>query len=184
MTFAWYGHLKFTDRPLWLAVIASWFILRAELQLEALWRRHRMGSGRELDRESRVPLLRPWRSLSDRKSPGGMRNDHTKPNDQGNKTIRQDRLELQVRSREGTSRRQVLIAREPPLFRFWHKAGVPIALSNLCYRGNSGHVRDGSLGCVLINPALKAPVAECPLRPKSDRDTALPRYDAMCHKRP
>lgn len=23
MTFAWYGHLKFTDRPLWLVVIAS-----------------------------------------------------------------------------------------------------------------------------------------------------------------
>ena len=26
MTFAWYGHLKFTDRPLWLAVTASWGI--------------------------------------------------------------------------------------------------------------------------------------------------------------
>jgi len=26
MTFAWYGHLKFTDRPLWLAVLASWGI--------------------------------------------------------------------------------------------------------------------------------------------------------------
>jgi uncharacterized protein (DUF486 family) len=26
MTFAWYGHLKFTDRPLWLVVIASWSI--------------------------------------------------------------------------------------------------------------------------------------------------------------
>ena len=26
MTFAWYGHLKFTDRPLWLVVIASWRI--------------------------------------------------------------------------------------------------------------------------------------------------------------
>ncbi|MBV9834028.1 MAG: DMT family protein [Alphaproteobacteria bacterium] len=26
MTFAWYGHLKFTDRPLWLVVIASWGI--------------------------------------------------------------------------------------------------------------------------------------------------------------
>src|ERR1700692_4847940 len=23
MTFAWYGHLKFTDRPLWLVVVAS-----------------------------------------------------------------------------------------------------------------------------------------------------------------
>ena len=26
MTFAWYGHLKFTDRPLWLVVMASWGI--------------------------------------------------------------------------------------------------------------------------------------------------------------
>src|SRR5260370_27883194 len=26
MTFAWYGHLKFTDRPLWLVIIASWGI--------------------------------------------------------------------------------------------------------------------------------------------------------------
>jgi uncharacterized protein (DUF486 family) len=26
MTFAWYGHLKYTDRPLWLVVIVSWSI--------------------------------------------------------------------------------------------------------------------------------------------------------------
>ena len=26
MTFAWYGHLKFKDRPLWLVVAASWGI--------------------------------------------------------------------------------------------------------------------------------------------------------------
>ena len=26
MTFAWYGHLKFTDRPLWLVIMASWAI--------------------------------------------------------------------------------------------------------------------------------------------------------------
>ena len=26
MTFAWYGHLKFTDRPLWIVVVASWGI--------------------------------------------------------------------------------------------------------------------------------------------------------------
>src|SRR6478672_2946714 len=26
MTFAWYGHLKFTDRPLWLVVVSSWGI--------------------------------------------------------------------------------------------------------------------------------------------------------------
>jgi hypothetical protein len=26
MTVAWYGHLKFTDRPLWIVVIVSWSI--------------------------------------------------------------------------------------------------------------------------------------------------------------
>jgi uncharacterized protein (DUF486 family) len=26
MTFAWYGHLRFTDRPLWLVIVASWAI--------------------------------------------------------------------------------------------------------------------------------------------------------------
>jgi uncharacterized protein len=26
MTFAWYGHLKFKDQPLWLVVFASWGI--------------------------------------------------------------------------------------------------------------------------------------------------------------
>ncbi len=26
MTFAWYGHLKFTDRPLWAVVLVSWGI--------------------------------------------------------------------------------------------------------------------------------------------------------------
>jgi uncharacterized protein (DUF486 family) len=26
MTFAWYGHLKFTDKPLWIVVLASWAI--------------------------------------------------------------------------------------------------------------------------------------------------------------
>jgi uncharacterized protein len=26
MTFAWYGHLKFKDRPLWLVIPASWGI--------------------------------------------------------------------------------------------------------------------------------------------------------------
>ena len=26
MTFAWYGHLRFTDKPLWVVVIASWSI--------------------------------------------------------------------------------------------------------------------------------------------------------------
>ncbi len=26
MTFAWYGHLKFKDRPLWLVIVAGWSI--------------------------------------------------------------------------------------------------------------------------------------------------------------
>ena len=26
MTFAWYGHLKFKDRPLWIVIVASWAI--------------------------------------------------------------------------------------------------------------------------------------------------------------
>jgi uncharacterized protein (DUF486 family) len=30
MTFAWYGHLKFTDRPLWLVILASWAIALLE----------------------------------------------------------------------------------------------------------------------------------------------------------
>ncbi len=30
MTFAWYGHLKFTNRPLWLVVGASWGIALIE----------------------------------------------------------------------------------------------------------------------------------------------------------
>ena len=30
MTFAWYGHLKFTDRPFWLVVLASWGIAFVE----------------------------------------------------------------------------------------------------------------------------------------------------------
>jgi uncharacterized protein (DUF486 family) len=30
MTVAWYGHLKFTDRPLWTVVIVSWCITFVE----------------------------------------------------------------------------------------------------------------------------------------------------------
>jgi uncharacterized protein len=26
MTFAWYGHLKFKDRPLWIVILVSWAI--------------------------------------------------------------------------------------------------------------------------------------------------------------
>ncbi len=30
MTFAWYGHLKFKDRPLWIVILASWSIALIE----------------------------------------------------------------------------------------------------------------------------------------------------------
>lgn len=30
MTFAWYGHLKFENRPLYLIILVSWFIALAE----------------------------------------------------------------------------------------------------------------------------------------------------------
>jgi uncharacterized protein (DUF486 family) len=34
MTFAWYGHLKFTSRPLWLVIAASWGIAFFEYCLQ------------------------------------------------------------------------------------------------------------------------------------------------------
>lgn len=30
MTFAWYGHLKFKDKALWLVILASWLIAFVE----------------------------------------------------------------------------------------------------------------------------------------------------------
>jgi uncharacterized protein len=33
MTFAWYGHLKHKDAPLWIAILVSWFIALAEYSL-------------------------------------------------------------------------------------------------------------------------------------------------------
>lgn len=30
MTFAWYGHLKFKDKALWIVILASWLIAFAE----------------------------------------------------------------------------------------------------------------------------------------------------------
>jgi uncharacterized protein (DUF486 family) len=52
MTYAWYGHLKtLRDRPLWVAVLASWGIAFFEyvLQVPA----NRAGSGRSRCRSSR-----------------------------------------------------------------------------------------------------------------------------------
>ena len=34
MTLAWYGHLKFTERPLWLVILASWGIAFFEYCLQ------------------------------------------------------------------------------------------------------------------------------------------------------
>jgi uncharacterized protein (DUF486 family) len=43
MTFAWYGHLKYKDSPLWLAILVSWLIAFPEycFQVPA----NRIGSG-------------------------------------------------------------------------------------------------------------------------------------------
>ncbi len=30
MTFAWYGHLKFKEQPLWIVILASWLIAFVE----------------------------------------------------------------------------------------------------------------------------------------------------------
>ena len=30
MTFAWYGHLKFRESPLWIAILVSWLIAFVE----------------------------------------------------------------------------------------------------------------------------------------------------------
>jgi len=43
MTFAWYGHLNFKDRPLWVVVIASWGIAFVEYWLAVP--ANRMGHG-------------------------------------------------------------------------------------------------------------------------------------------
>jgi uncharacterized protein len=34
MTIAWYGHLHFTERPLWLAILASWCLALFEYCLQ------------------------------------------------------------------------------------------------------------------------------------------------------
>jgi uncharacterized protein len=59
MTFAWYGHLKFTDRPLWLVVIASWMIAFVEYCLAVPANRigHAVYSGAELKTMQEVITL-------------------------------------------------------------------------------------------------------------------------------
>ena len=43
MTFAWYGHLKYTDRPLWIVVIVSWGIAFFEYCLQVPANRYGIG---------------------------------------------------------------------------------------------------------------------------------------------
>jgi uncharacterized protein (DUF486 family) len=50
MTLAWYGHLKFTDRPLFLVIVASWSIAFIEYLIAVPANRigHRVYSAAEL----------------------------------------------------------------------------------------------------------------------------------------
>ncbi|MEZ5670527.1 MAG: DMT family protein [Alphaproteobacteria bacterium] len=59
MTFAWYGHLKFADRPLWLVVFASWGIALVEYWLAVPANRlgHRVYSAAELKTMQEVITL-------------------------------------------------------------------------------------------------------------------------------
>jgi uncharacterized protein (DUF486 family) len=45
MTFAWYGHLRHTQAPLWIAVLASWGIAFFEYCLQVPANRLGYGSG-------------------------------------------------------------------------------------------------------------------------------------------
>lgn len=59
MTFAWYGHLKFPDRPLWMVVFASWGIALVEYWLAVPANRlgHRVYSAAELKTMQEVVTL-------------------------------------------------------------------------------------------------------------------------------
>jgi uncharacterized protein (DUF486 family) len=59
MTFAWYGHLKFEDRPLWLVVVVSWGIALFEYCLAVPANRFgsRVYSGAELKTMQEVITL-------------------------------------------------------------------------------------------------------------------------------
>ena len=59
MTFAWYGHLKYTDRPLWLVVLASWGIALLEYCLAVPANRigHRVYGAAELKTMQEVITL-------------------------------------------------------------------------------------------------------------------------------
>jgi uncharacterized protein (DUF486 family) len=59
MTVAWYGHLKFTDRPLWLVVLISWGIALFEYCLAVPANRigHQVYSAAELKTMQEVITL-------------------------------------------------------------------------------------------------------------------------------
>src|SRR5690606_38059649 len=59
MTFAWYGHLKFTSAPLWIAVMASWGIAFFEYWLAVPANRigHQVYSAAELKTMQEVITL-------------------------------------------------------------------------------------------------------------------------------
>jgi uncharacterized protein (DUF486 family) len=59
MTFAWYGHLKFTASPLWMAVMASWGIAFFEYWLAVPANRigHQVYSAAELKTMQEVITL-------------------------------------------------------------------------------------------------------------------------------
>ena len=59
MTFAWYGHLKFTGSPLWIAVMASWGIAFVEYWLAVPANRigHQVYSAAELKTMQEVITL-------------------------------------------------------------------------------------------------------------------------------
>ena len=59
MTFAWYGHLKYADRPLWLVVFVSWGIAFVEYCLAVPANRygHQVYSATELKAIQEVVTL-------------------------------------------------------------------------------------------------------------------------------
>ncbi|ETX30783.1 DMT family protein [Roseivivax isoporae] len=59
MTFAWYGHLKFPDRALWIVVLASWTIALVEYCFAVPANRigHRVYSAAELKTMQEVITL-------------------------------------------------------------------------------------------------------------------------------
>src|SRR3982751_2149385 len=73
MTFAWYGHLKFTERPLWLVVIASWSIALIEYCFAVPANRigHMVYSAAELKTMQEVITLLVFSCLLSPVSPGG-----------------------------------------------------------------------------------------------------------------